>query len=535
MYAEAMQEFTQAISMNPACAGDYYGRGDCYRHMQKFAEAKQEYGRALDLDSRFAGAYWGRGDCSFSQGDISLAIGDFTLAIEADPRYERAYYSRARCFSLQGRHDEALADARQALAIDPHASDTLQLVEQLTGALNSPMATGMGAGDGFSGMVQHSQDNSSSLFGMAHLSSPQGAAGFSPANLPKIETEDAAATGRGRGRGGRGRGRGRGRGKASRGKGRGRGRKGKAQDAQDPALAGAGGMYAAHDPGAAMDDGMSGKREHEDDMDVSKKGRARIEIDEAELDKITDPEQQKKMRRALRNRASATASRQRKKEYLQQLEERMSQLSSQNTLLNISMTEMKIAESKRRKELIAISEENNRLKRDRCQLDAAHSKLEQDRNSLRVSLSSMKVEIVNLTSPTASAAQCKQAEASISGILDTLTAASNAQSAALPPADDGFESAYGGPASWPQMRQQPAQVVLADSQSTVSRLDLETTNSPQFAGTSNKPETAQAATAAMPAWSLEGGNVTKSPSAREAEAAVSLLSASSSGSEKQKL
>ena len=48
-------------------AGDYYGRGDCYRHQGKLDEAMAEYSQALKLDPKFAGACWGRGDCLLAQ------------------------------------------------------------------------------------------------------------------------------------------------------------------------------------------------------------------------------------------------------------------------------------------------------------------------------------------------------------------------------------------------------------------------------------------------------------------------------------
>ena len=65
-----------------------------------------------------------------------------------------------------------------------------------------------------------------------------------------------------------------------------------------------------------------------------------------------DPEQTKslkKQRRAMRNRASATASRQRKKEYLQNLERHMNELANSNTLLLTSVARMTEAEEAREK------------------------------------------------------------------------------------------------------------------------------------------------------------------------------------------
>ena len=71
-----------------------------------------------------------------------------------------------------------------------------------------------------------------------------------------------------------------------------------------------------------------------------------------------DPEQMKtlkKQRRAMRNRASATASRQRKKEYLQNLEKHMSELKNSNTLLLTSVARMTEAESARDKHNTLVS------------------------------------------------------------------------------------------------------------------------------------------------------------------------------------
>ena len=54
--------------------GDYYGRGDCYRHQGKLDEAMAEYSHALKLDPKFAGACWGRGDCLLAQVSVSTHL-----------------------------------------------------------------------------------------------------------------------------------------------------------------------------------------------------------------------------------------------------------------------------------------------------------------------------------------------------------------------------------------------------------------------------------------------------------------------------
>ena len=71
----------------------------------------------------------------------------------------------------------------------------------------------------------------------------------------------------------------------------------------------------------------------------------------------------KKQRRAMRNRASATASRQRKKEYLQNLERHMNELSNSNTLLLTSVARMTEAEEAREKHNSLVSGRSRRSAR----------------------------------------------------------------------------------------------------------------------------------------------------------------------------
>jgi hypothetical protein len=101
---------------------------------------------------------------------------------------------------------------------------------------------------------------------------------------------------------------------------------------------------------------------------LNRKGGPVSEEDLARIDPGTlsteDVKKLKKLRRAIRNRESATASRLRRKEYIENLEKRMSELSSQNTLLNISVTEMQMREKEKRDEEERIRQENEQLRAD---------------------------------------------------------------------------------------------------------------------------------------------------------------------------
>ena len=109
---------------------------------------------------------------------------------------------------------------------------------------------------------------------------------------------------------------------------------------------------------------------------MSEDDLSRIDPDTLSQD---DVKKLKKLRRAIRNRESATASRLRRKEYIENLEKRMSELSSQNTLLNISVTEMQMREKDKREEEERIRSENERLRADTEATRIANQKLREEK------------------------------------------------------------------------------------------------------------------------------------------------------------
>ena len=131
---------------------------------------------------------------------------------------------------------------------------------------------------------------------------------------------------------------------------------------------------------------VSDKRKytHDEAMAVlNRKGGPVSEDDLSRIDPGTlsqdDVKKLKKLRRAIRNRESATASRLRRKEYIENLEKRMSELSSQNTLLNISVTEMQMREKDKREEEERIRLENERLRADTEATRVSNQKLREEK------------------------------------------------------------------------------------------------------------------------------------------------------------
>lgn len=114
------------------------------------------------------------------------------------------------------------------------------------------------------------------------------------------------------------------------------------------------------------------------------------EIDPA----LLTPEETKKlkrMRRAIRNRESATASRMRRKEYIESLEKRTSELCSENAMLDLSVAEMKMREKAKAEELERVRQENNQLRAESYANRAENHQLRQDKQVIEERLKSVKL------------------------------------------------------------------------------------------------------------------------------------------------
>jgi hypothetical protein len=109
---------------------------------------------------------------------------------------------------------------------------------------------------------------------------------------------------------------------------------------------------------------------------------------------LLTPEETKKlkrMRRAIRNRESATASRMRRKEYIESLEKRTSELCSENAMLDLSVAEMKMREKAKAEELERVRQENNQLRAESYANRAENHQLRQDKQAIEERLKNVKL------------------------------------------------------------------------------------------------------------------------------------------------
>ena len=90
----AIENFNQAIRINPNYAEAYVERGNARDDSGDFKGAIEDYNQALRINSNLAEAYNDRGIARAGSGDVKGAIEDFNQAIRINPNYAQAYNNR---------------------------------------------------------------------------------------------------------------------------------------------------------------------------------------------------------------------------------------------------------------------------------------------------------------------------------------------------------------------------------------------------------------------------------------------------------
>ncbi len=134
-YDKAIDEFNEAIRLNPGLAAAHYSRGEIYFQRGDYARAIRDFTRTIDLSPDYTFAYYSRGVANERIGDIEEAILDFTHTVRLKPSYAPAYNDRARAFYGLGHLREALRDSELAISVAPDTPSYLATHSQILAAL----------------------------------------------------------------------------------------------------------------------------------------------------------------------------------------------------------------------------------------------------------------------------------------------------------------------------------------------------------------------------------------------------------------
>ncbi|MBN3925300.1 serine/threonine-protein kinase [Nostoc sp. NMS4] len=118
-YEQAQADSSQAILLNPQDANAYFDRGFAFSELSKYKEAIADYTQAIKLNSKDAYVYYGRGLARVQLKDNKGAIEDFNKAIALKPQYTEAYLQRGILHRRLKQRLEAIQDFDKVIKINP--------------------------------------------------------------------------------------------------------------------------------------------------------------------------------------------------------------------------------------------------------------------------------------------------------------------------------------------------------------------------------------------------------------------------------
>lgn len=116
----AIEDFDEAIRLNPKDADAFNARGDAHRLNRDPFRATNDYDRAIELKPDDASAYKNRGFVYAETSQSLRAIEDYDQAIKLNSSYANAYYNRSIAKDKTGDKEGAAADLLEAKRINPN-------------------------------------------------------------------------------------------------------------------------------------------------------------------------------------------------------------------------------------------------------------------------------------------------------------------------------------------------------------------------------------------------------------------------------
>lgn len=118
----AIEQFNQAIQLNPNYAPAYYQRADARFHLADYQGAIDDTTQAIKINPNYADAYRRRCAAQANLKNYPASISDCTQAIRLDPSNGLTYVNRASTYYSLRENQKAIADSTQALQINPKLS-----------------------------------------------------------------------------------------------------------------------------------------------------------------------------------------------------------------------------------------------------------------------------------------------------------------------------------------------------------------------------------------------------------------------------
>jgi tetratricopeptide (TPR) repeat protein len=123
-YDRALQDYEQAIRLNPENANAYNNRGVIYRIKGEYGRAIADYDEAIWLtNGDFPAAYYNRALVYAEKGDYEKSLMDFDVVLRFDRRNALALYARGLTLLQKGDSEAGKIEIDAAKAIKPDVAE----------------------------------------------------------------------------------------------------------------------------------------------------------------------------------------------------------------------------------------------------------------------------------------------------------------------------------------------------------------------------------------------------------------------------
>ena len=132
---KAIENYDQAIKLNPQKTEYYLSRGEEYAALKQYDKAEADYNKVLSLNEGDLKARTGLGSVCLMQKKYEEAEKIFTELMKLAPEYPKTYYFMAKVFLGKKETDDAIGSVFHALVLDE--SDDLSRADFLVDAKNN--------------------------------------------------------------------------------------------------------------------------------------------------------------------------------------------------------------------------------------------------------------------------------------------------------------------------------------------------------------------------------------------------------------
>jgi tetratricopeptide (TPR) repeat protein len=125
-YDRALEDYNQAILLNPSFASAYNNRGVIYRIKGDYERAIKDYDQAIWLDNNIPALFYNRAIAYTDKQDFDRAIADFEMVLRFNNKNALALYGRGVVRLKKGDSERGSADIADAKAINPKVEEEFE-------------------------------------------------------------------------------------------------------------------------------------------------------------------------------------------------------------------------------------------------------------------------------------------------------------------------------------------------------------------------------------------------------------------------